>query len=170
MTSPEDQLIAQYLQNTNDQKIAELAELARGNSQTASQLAQIIDNYPDEEVKANAIRALGAANPDLLAAPLQQMLGSNGDYSDYTTRATGAYLAGVYKVVALKGALEDLLRSDSSADVRYWCAASLGEVGDLSSLPVLQGATKDSGWADNQKTVASAAQNSLLMIDQRSKL
>lgn len=165
-----EQLISQYLHQADDQKIAELAGLARGNSQLAQQLAQLVEANPDEEITANAIRALGEANPALLEAPLRHMLESRGEYSDYTTRATGAYLAGVYQLASLKDALENLLRTDDSADVRYWCAASLGEVGDLSSLPVLQKAAQDDGWADNQQTVASAAQNALLMIDQRSKL
>lgn len=171
MTSQDlQQLIAQYLQDNDEQKIAELSELAKSSSQTAQQLVQIIENDPDTVVQAGAIRALGAANPDLLAAPLQKMLDSNADYSDYSTRATAAYLAGVYQVTALKNSLENLLRGDSSADVRYWCAVGLGELGDPSSLPVLEGAKNDNGWADNQQTVASAATNSILMIDGRFNL
>lgn len=166
----DEQLISSYLQNPSDENINALAALAQQQTSVADRLIQIVDGGDDDEIKAGAIRALGEANPALLTAPLRQMLDTNSDYDDYKTRSTGAYLAGAYQVTALKDALENLLRTDSSADVRYWSAVALGELGDQTSLPVLEGAKGDDGWADNQQTVGAGATQAILMIDQRFNL
>ncbi|GAA5513883.1 hypothetical protein Dcar01_02632 [Deinococcus carri] len=168
MTVPENpesnrQLVAQYLVGNDDANIARLTELARDEPGVAEQLVQIIDADENEEVPAGAIRALGFARPALLEQPFTRMLGSN----DVTQRATAARLSGTFGVTALKTAVEQQLGTDPSANVRYWCALTLGMIGDMSSLPVLEGHTQDEAWGDHQDTVAGAARSAILEITER---
>lgn len=161
-----NEALTQALNDPSSNTLTVLSKQARSDSNIANALIQVIETSEDQYLQAAAIRTLGAANPALLIRPLTWMLGSQ----NYTTRATAAELTGVFGIAELKNNVEGLLRSDTSADVRYWCAVALGQIGDQSSLPVLESQIGNQDWADNQQTVGSAASAATAAIEQRSGL
>jgi HEAT repeat protein len=127
-----------------------------GSKRAAPRLAAMLAGADDTETRAAAAYALGLLCDARSTAPLLNALSDTGlapKVRGHAAEALG-YLRDAAAVDALVAALRD-----AHAEVRYWAAFALGEIGDRRALPELRRlAATDQARLHGGETVSHAAE------------
>lgn len=124
-------------------------------------LINVMQNDKNETVRANAARSIGLMtrrDKSIAIEPLLDLL-NNLDESP-TVRA---YAAEALGFIRTEKAIDSLARftADPSPEVRYMCTYSLGEIGSVNHLELLESLLTDTAIFDGWGTVGEAAKEAI---------
>lgn len=115
------------------------------------------------DVVSNAMRLLLLVDRPLLVKVTLSLLGDAGS----EVRRGACYFVGQFALVECRSLIEQLVLDDHDAEVRYWATAALGEIGDATSLKILEEAMTDTEQTELYGSVGSAAQQAIQNLSRR---
>jgi HEAT repeat protein len=162
-------VLAQVFESTEDQRLVweTVKALVRTEAKEAAPVLEraLIDG--DRMKQSAAAWALGGLGLSRSVQTLRTV--ATNPEADPDVRAHAVEALGMMEAVQ---AVPDLiaLLSDASAEIRYWAAYSLGEIGDPVSIPALERiASTDSGSLSHGRSVREEARDALAAISIRQK-
>lgn len=154
------------LRALDDEASTVRAEAARGAGSLGRESATrallvIATTDPRVEVRTSAVYGLGETRDARAFDPLLAILQNAGE--DSRVRGQAAEVLGHF---GGERALESLIAAlaDPSAEVRYWSAFALGEIGDPRALPALRRAADDAATPDGRGSVGAEARAAIELI------
>jgi HEAT repeat protein len=136
-----------------------------GDRRSAADVLAVAEADTDREARVMAANALGRLNAAAQAGSLLRLLADRGE----DPRVRGA-AAEALAMIGLPGA-SDALRGalhDDSAEVRFWSAYGLGEIGDRSAIDDLAAlAAGDNSHTDDGRSVRGEAADAIRRMRRR---
>jgi HEAT repeat protein len=131
-----------------------------GDGRTISRLIKVLRTHPDPNDRQFAAYALGNFDSPSATVALRQVLKDTAEAPVVRSHAAE-------QLVYRRSAVGDLIKAlrDSSTDVRFWCAYSLGEGRVKRAVPELRRLTKDRSRVRGWWSVAREAKWAIATIE-----
>jgi HEAT repeat protein len=165
----DDRAVPVLLKCLNDKNASLRSEAARslgtmGRVEAAPMLVETLKHDASEDVRLHAIYALGLLRDEVAREPILETLLDVNEKPEVRGMAaeTLSFFPGQRTVETLIACL-----SDPQAEVRYWCAFALGQLGAEQALPALrQLALANEASLPDERSVRSEAAEAIETIQQ----